>query len=166
MYLLIDPTYATGLYVVLLIGSARVLDNVLGINNAILFNSDYYRLVLLLGVGLVLLAVLLNMYFIPRYGIQGAAIATFIASLSYSLLKIAMVRWKFGILPFSRGTWYMLIITVVFFVGFYFWDFDFHPLINILLKSGIIGILFVLVVYGFNVSSDISAALRKLIQRN
>ncbi|MFT5752730.1 MAG: O-antigen/teichoic acid export membrane protein [Flavobacteriales bacterium] len=166
LYLLIDPTYAAGLYVVLLIGSTRVLDNILGINNAILFNSDYYRLVLILGIGLVSLAVILNMYFIPRYGIQGAAIATFIASFSYSLLKIAMVRWKFGLLPFSKGTLSMLIITFAFFGGFYFWDFDFHPLTNILLKSGIIGLLFVAIVHGFNVSPDISNAIRKLVQRD
>jgi O-antigen/teichoic acid export membrane protein len=164
LYLLVDPTYATGIYVVLLIGSARVLDNVLGINNAILFNSDYYRLVLLLGVGLVLVAIGLNMYFIPRYGIQGAAAATFIASVSYSTLKIVMVHWKFGLLPFSKGTWKMLIITLLFFGGFYFWDFDVHPLVGIVLKSGIIGILFIGLVYGLNISTDISEAIRKVLR--
>lgn len=165
LYLLVDPTYATGIYVVLLIGSARVLDNILGINNAILFNSDYYRLVLVLGVGLVLIAIVLNMYFIPRYGIQGAAIATFIASISYSLLKIGMVKWKFGLLPFSKGTLSMLVITFVFFGSFYFWDFGFHPLIDIVLKSGLIGILFVAIVYRLNVSTDISEAIGKILKR-
>lgn len=165
LYLLIDPIYATGTYVVLLIGSIRVLDNILGINNAILFNSDYYRMVLILGVGLVLVAILLNMYFIPRYGIKGAAIATFIASFSYSVLKIAMVRWKFGLLPFSKGSWSMLLITLAFFGVFYFWDFEFHPFINILLKSTIISTLFFAIIYGFNVSTDITTAIRKVVGR-
>ena len=77
LYELIDPNYASGIYVVIMIGFARVLDNILGINNAILYNSDYYRLVLVLGVFLVLIAIGLNMYFIPLFGIKGAAIATF-----------------------------------------------------------------------------------------
>jgi O-antigen/teichoic acid export membrane protein len=76
----------------------------LGINNAIVFNSDYYRLVLFIGVFLVGIAILLNILLIPSYGIYGAAIATFIASLLYGVLKILIVKNKFGMQPFTMNT--------------------------------------------------------------
>jgi hypothetical protein len=46
----------------------------LGNNNAIIFNTKYYRAVLFLGVILVFLTVGLNMIFIPIYGILGSAL--------------------------------------------------------------------------------------------
>ena len=61
MYLLIDEAYRVGLFVVLLISVAKLYDAILGSNNAILFNSDYYRMVLLFGVILVVVMILLNM---------------------------------------------------------------------------------------------------------
>lgn len=165
LYQLIDPTYAKGIYVVILIGFARVLDNVLGINNAILYNSDYYRLVLFLGLILVLIAIGLNIYFIPRYGIKGAAIATFMASVLYSISKIVIVYWKFSILPFTAKTAAMLGIGICFLLLFYFFEFGFHPLVDIMLKSAAITILFVPIVYRFNISEDITAVIRSILKR-
>ncbi len=73
-----------GLLLVFMISIAKLYDNALGSNNAILFNSDYYRIVLVLGVFLVILMVLLNMAFIPVLGINGAGIATFLAIFMYN----------------------------------------------------------------------------------
>ena len=165
LYQLIDPTYATGIYVVILIGFARVLDNILGINNAILYNSDYYRLVLFLGVILVLVAIGLNMYFIPRYGIKGAAIATFMASVLYSVSKIAIVYWKFKMSPISVKTAGMLGIAFCFLLLFYFFEFGFHPIINMLLKSTAITILFIPTIYSLNISEDINVAIKSILKR-
>jgi len=41
LYDMVTASYRSGLYVVLFIGAAKLLDNCLGINNAILYNSDY-----------------------------------------------------------------------------------------------------------------------------
>ncbi|MCB0435332.1 MAG: oligosaccharide flippase family protein, partial [Mangrovimonas sp.] len=46
MYRLIPENYSEGLLVVFLISFAKLLDSLLGNNNAILFNSDHYRVVL------------------------------------------------------------------------------------------------------------------------
>jgi O-antigen/teichoic acid export membrane protein len=104
LYDMVTESYSAGLYVVLFIGSAKLLDNCLGINNAILYNSDYYRIILVLGVLLIIVAIILNTIFIPMFGINGAAIATFAASVLYTLFKIIIVYKKFGMQPFTKGT--------------------------------------------------------------
>jgi O-antigen/teichoic acid export membrane protein len=166
LYKLINPSYADGLIVVFIIGLTKLLDSLLGNNNAILFNSDYYRMVLILGVFLAVMTVVLNMIFIPLYGINGAAFATFIAILIYNISKIAFVYYKFKMMPFSVNTMKVILLLLVSFGVFYFWEFSFHPVLNILLKSILISITYGYVVYAFHLSEDISMLLNKIFRRN
>ena len=57
-----------------------------------LFNSDYYRVVLFFGVILAILAIVLNLILIPLYGINGSALATFIAIVVYNSIKVYFVK--------------------------------------------------------------------------
>lgn len=155
LYLILDPAYSKGLYVVLLISLAKLVDNILGNNNAILYNSDYYRLVLVLGVFLVILAIILNLIFIPELGINGAAIATFIASVGYALAKIIVVYKKFGMHPFTKATMNVTSLLLVLGVCFYFWNFKLNPYLAIGLKSIILGSIYLVVVYIFKISPEI-----------
>ena len=155
LYLILDPAYSKGLYVVLLISLAKLVDNILGNNNAILYNSDYYRLVLVLGVFLVILAIILNLIFIPELGINGAAIATFIASVGYALAKIIVVYKKFGMHPFTKATMNVTSLLLVLGVCFYFWNFKLNPYLAIGLKSIILGSIYLAVVYIFKISPEI-----------
>ena len=156
LYLLLDPAYGKGLYVVLLISLAKLVDNLMGNNNAILFNSDYYRLVLILGVLLVVVAVVLNLIFIPTLGINGAAIATFLASVVYSFSKILVVYKKFQMHPFTRETGYLTILLLLFSFSFFFWDFQWNPILAIGLKTAILSSAYLLIIYKLNISSEIN----------
>lgn len=163
LYLLIPEKFSGGLPIVILIGTAKVIDNLLGNNNAILFNSDYYRMVLLLGVFLVITTVLLNMAFIPLYGINGSALATFIAVLVYNLAKILFVKLAFNMAPFTMATFKTLCLILVCVGIFYFWEFPFHPIINIALKTLLISVFYGFVVWVFKLSDDISSIINKLL---
>jgi len=160
LYFIIPQEYSSGLYVVLLISLSKLLDNLLGINNAILYNSDYYRWTVVLGVFLAILTIVLNIVFIPLYGINGAAIATVISLLLYSLSKIIVVNWKFKMHPFTNKTLLAFIGILVLSFSFYFWDFSFHPVINIALKSLIVTLVYFLFVYKGNLSNDISGLIK------
>ncbi len=165
LYEIIPKEFSGGLFVVLLVGFAKLLDNLLGNNNSILLNSDHYRVVLALGVFLAILTIFLNIVFIPKYDIYGAAFATFIAMLLYNFSKIAYVKYKFGMLPFTVDTLKTFILIVVLVAAFYFWDFPFHPIINIGLKSVLITAIYVLVVYKYNFSEDITSILKKVFKQ-
>ena len=165
LYKLIPVEYSGGLLIVVIIGFVKLFDNLLGNNNAILFNSDYYRVVLVLGVVLAILTVVLNILLIPDYGINGAALATFISIFIYNSAKLIFVYYKFKMLPFSTNTLKTFILIVISIAVFYFWEFQFHPIINIILKSVLIGLSYVFVVYRFNLSEDIKAILKKFISK-
>lgn len=166
LYYIIPEEFSKGLFVVFIIGIVKLYDSFLGSNNAILFNSDYYRIVLVLGVLLVILMIILNIILIPLYGINGAGLATFLAVFIYNSIKLFFVYKKFKILPFTSTTFkiggFILLCTLM----FYFWDFPFNPFINIGLKSLLIGVVYLFIVYGFNFSEDITALINKTIKRN
>ena len=163
LYLLIPEEFSGGLMVVFLVGLAKLTDNLIGNNNAILFNSDYYRVALTLGAVLAVITIVFNMIFIPKFGIDGAAIATFLAIIIYNIAKLGFVYMKFNMSPFSRGTLKAFLLIAVLVLGFYFWDFSLHPIINIALKSIIVGIIYVYIVYKFNFSQDITSILKRYV---
>ena len=165
MYKLIDENYASGLLIVFIIGFSKLLDSLLGNNNAILFNSDYYRIVLLLGILLAVLTVVLNIIFIPLYGINGAAFATFMAVFIYNVAKIGFVKYKFDMLPFSVNTGKVIMLIIVSIGVFYFWDFSFHAALNIALKTMLISLFYGLTIYGFSFSEDINSIINRVIKR-
>jgi O-antigen/teichoic acid export membrane protein len=165
LYELIPSEYTGGLIVVLLISVAKLSDNIIGNNNAILFNSNYYRVVLALGVLLAIMTVVFNMLLIPKYGINGAGFATFMSIVVYNTAKVGFVYFKFKMSPFCLNTLKTLILIIVFSLLFYFWDFSFHPIINIVTKSLLIGLSYALIVYKMNFSEDITLLFNKVLKK-
>ena len=164
LYYIIPEEFRGGLFVVFIISISKLYDSLLGSNNAILFNSDYYRVVLVLGVILVILMVILNIVFIPLFGINGAGIATFLAVFVYNSIKLFFVYRKFKMVPF---TLYTLKIGAFIFISvllFYFWEFPFHPIVNIGFKSMLITAIYVFVVYKFDFSEDISLLIERYLK--
>ena len=160
-----DEGYDQGLFVVFTIGLSKYFDVILGNNNSIIFNSKYYKAVLVLGVLLVFVIVGLNLIFIPKYGIDGAALATLIAIGMYSLAKLLFVVFKMKLFPFTKNTLVSIVITLALFLGFYFWEFPFHPIVNMGLKSVIISVLYLSLHYYFKVSSDINFVIRNTVEK-
>ncbi len=165
LYQLIPEEYEISILIVLLISLVKLYDNLLGNNNSILFNSDYYRIVLGVGVFLVIVAFLLNMVFIPRFGIEGAAIASFLAFAAYNTSKIYIVFTKFRIHPFTHKSFWAILLTASFSVGFYFLEIPLSPVISILVKGMISGVLYLYLVYTFRLSEDINALVGRLLKR-
>ncbi|EAR00277.1 polysaccharide biosynthesis C-terminal domain-containing protein [Maribacter sp. HTCC2170] len=165
LFLVLPEEYRGGFIIVFLIGLAKVYDSLLGNNNAILYNSDYYKTLLSMGILLALLVVILNIWFIPKFGLNGAALATFLAIFSYNTIKLFFVKSKFDIIPFSNETIKVLGILVILGVVFYFVSLPFHPIVNILLKSAITGIVYLGFLYRFRISEDVYGMLSKFIKK-
>ena len=165
LYLMLPAEYSQGLFVVFTIGLSKYFDLILGNNNAIIFNSKYYRAVLILGLLLVVLIVLLNMYFIPNFGLNGAALATLIAITLYSLAKLLFVVLKMKLFPFTNKTLISLFLVLISFLVFYFWDFNFHPVINIALKSILVSGFYLGLSYYLKISSDINFVMNSVFKK-
>ena len=165
LYELVPPEYAGGILVVFMIGLSKYFDLILGNNNAIIFNTKYYRTVLFLGVFLVVLTIGLNMIFIPIYGIIGSAFATLLSITLYSLAKLLFVVKKLHLYPFTNQTFYSMAITLVLFLAFYFWEFPFNPIISIVLKSAIMSLAYVYLNYKLVISIEINEVIDRILKR-
>ncbi len=162
LFEIIPEEYELYIWVVVLIGAVKLFDNVLGNTNAILYSSDYYKLVLYIGVGMAILSFVLNIICIPIFKITGAAIATFTAVFCYNLAKLWIVYLKFKMHPFSSKTILSLIFVIVFVFGFYFWEFPFHPIVNIVCKSILIVGVYTALLYASKLSPDINELIKKI----
>ena len=165
LYLIIDkPQFSVGVLIVLLISIAELYKLALGTNGAILVNSKYYKVFFYFSVAMAISVIVLNKLLIEKMGIDGAALATLIVVLVFSTIKILYIQRKMKMQPFTRNTLVILALIVVLFFSFYFWNFTFHPIINILLKTGIISVLYLILILKFKVSEDIMLLLRKYIK--
>jgi O-antigen/teichoic acid export membrane protein len=164
MYHLIPKDYSGGIAVVFMIGISKFYDVLLGNNNSIIVNTHYYRTVLLFGVFTVILMIVLNMIFIPIYGIVGSAFATLLTVAIYNTIKLFFVVKKMDLYPFTNKTLYSLAIIILCFLLFYFWDFPFSTLINIALKSALLSLLYGTVIYRTELSEEINQVLTKYLR--
>jgi O-antigen/teichoic acid export membrane protein len=164
MYHLIPKDYSGGIAVVFMIGISKFYDVMLGNNNSIIVNTHYYRTVLLFGVFTVVLMIVLNMIFIPMYGIEGSAFATLLTVAIYNTIKLLFVVKKMDLFPFTHKTLYSLVTIAFCFLLFYFWDFSFNTLINIALKSVLISGLYLVLIYKTKLSEEINNVVDKYLK--
>lgn len=165
LYEIVPKDYRGGIPVVFMIGLSKYFDLILGNNNAIIFNTKYYRTVLFLGLALVVLTFVLNVIFIPHFGIMGSAFATLLSITFYSLAKLLFVVKKLDLYPFTKQNLYSLGVTTALFLLFYFWEFPVYPLVGIALKSILVTILYVYLNYKFAISSDINQVINNFSKK-
>ena len=165
LYEIMPKEYAGGVLVVFFIGLSKYFDLILGNNNAIIFNTKYYRAVLFLGVFLVVVTVGLNVLFIPIYGIMGSAFATLLSITLYSIAKLLFVVKRLHLYPFTNQTLYSIALTFVLFLAFYFWQFPFIPLISIVLKSILVTIAYVYLNYKLVISIEINQVIDNVLRK-
>ena len=157
LYLLINkPEFTKGISIVLIISLAKLMELAFGTGNAILVNSKYYKIFFYLSLAMAITVVVLNNWLIQLIGIKGAALSSLIVVVLYTIIKIGYINLKFNIKPFSLQTVKLLCLISCIFILFYFWNFSFHPLLNIFLKVILITILYVFLVKKINVSEDIN----------
>jgi O-antigen/teichoic acid export membrane protein len=154
LYEIIPEKFSGGLWVVLMISTAKLYHMFLGNNGAIISNSKYYKILLPYGVVMALTVMALNYWLIDLIGIDGAALSTLFTVLVFNSIKLWYVKRKFGLLPMTRKTYLLLLLLVIFFIGFYFWEFPFHPIINIVLKSFLLGVMYLIVTVKLKIAEE------------
>lgn len=166
LYLLINrPEYSQGILVVLMISIAKLYNMFLGNNGAIISNSKYYKILLPYSLGMAFSVTYLNIYFIEIFGMNGAALSTLIVILIFNTIKIWYVKKKFNVVPFNNKTLVSFSLIILYYFLFHFWDFKFLPIINIVLKSSIISISYIIIIFKLNLSPQITSLINQLIYK-
>ena len=152
--------YATGTWVVILIGLGKLVDILSGVNGEIIVISRYYRFNLIAVGVLALLTILFNFLLIPQYGLAGAAFASMAAIICYNIVKYIFVYQKFNIQPFTSRTFKALVIGgIVLAVGLFFPRLE-NNWLDLALRSGLVSLLYLSMVYWLKLSKEATDLIR------
>ena len=159
-YLLLNNQfYSNASLVVLIISSAKLIQMSFGCGPAILATSNFYRITLPFSISMAISVYLLNDYLIDLYGINGAAISTFIVLLIFTILKILYIVFKIKIQPYSLNSLKILFSIFIIYLINYFINLDYNPLLNIFIRSVGITILYLIMIYFFGISQKLKNLL-------
>jgi len=153
---ILGDSYRPGRMVIFFIGVANLFDIALGISPHIIVNSKYYRFLSYFLLVFALMLVAFNLILIPVYGLIGAAIASFISKFLFNFIKFVFLYHKFKFQPFGyHHVLLYLIAAVVYWISTFLPSFS-NYIVDIVIRSGFIFVLFALPVYYFKISKDIN----------
>ena len=153
--------YSIGIPIVIIVSFGKLYSMSIGCVNNIISNSKYYYYTFWFSLFSSILAVVLNIYLITEYGIVGAAYATLIVLIIMNSLKLYLIKVKFNIHPYSKDTVKIIVLSILGFVIFSNLKLDFDPVLNIIVKSSLVLILYTLSAYIFRLSDDVNIFIDK-----
>lgn len=166
--------YAAGAGVVFILGLAKVFNSSFSIGTNILNFSKKYMMALPFIAVLTLCAILLNIYLIPHWGLNGSASATLISYIVYFGLLLTFLHFKLKVNLFSINQLKTVLLIIAFLALDRLWQLGFDALAiqastlvlmaNSLAKSIVLGCALLFLVYRWQVSPDLNAVVAKVLK--
>jgi len=164
IYQILPETYAEGKWVIVYTGLANVIQMTAGVSTAIIGFSSYYRYNTYLSIAQLLLLVLLNLALLPVLNISGAAIATLISILILNLIRFIILKNKFNIQPYQKRHLWIICIGLICLGLNQLIPVQDNYIMDILLRSSVITVLFVLPNYFLITSQQLNDNLNKILE--
>lgn len=150
--------------VFLVLAITKLIDLATSVNSLVIAYSDYYKFNLLFVLILGIVNVFLNILFIPKYGIIGAAYATFIAMTMFNIMKLTFIYLRFRLHPFSSNLFTLALIVLCTSLMAYFLPLSYIPILNIIYISALITSVFGISVYLLKLSPDINETINQKLR--
>lgn len=164
------PEYLQGISVFAILMVGRILDMYAGLNGTIFSTSRKFKYDLIFTVFLCVLVFVLNLFFIPKWGINGAAISTSIAYVGYNVLRCWYIYYLYKLQPFRWRQLKLMALFAVFFTSSLFlFELPFFTeiprIVSILIKEIFLMLGFALPVYVFNLEPEIVSYAKNFLQK-
>ena len=160
--LLPNEGYQKATFVVLYISLAKLITMIFGCGGAIISNSSFYQISLVFSVVMALGVSILNMVWIPLYGIDGAALATLVVVGLSIAVKVMYLQFKIKAHPLSWNLFKALISVAILYTSFQYIDWTLSPIIQIILTSAMVSCLYFLIVVQFKLSDDLLRLVKRI----
>ena len=166
--------YVGGMWVVLVLGMANVLNSTLSIATNILNFSKHFAFSLLFISLLTAAAIGLNVWLIPLLGVTGSACATLGAYVVYYVPLLTLLWRRMGVTLFSRKQGTVVLLTLGLFALNGLWGWAVSPLFNLLgsglwvvvlqavVRTAVFAVVAVVAVRRMNVSAEVNSLLAKI----
>jgi O-antigen/teichoic acid export membrane protein len=162
---LLPDKFRGGKYVVLYISLSKLYSISTGVTSQIIINSRFYRFDLYSNIILLGITILSNYIFIPEssplfeydiVGINGAAFATALSVIIFNTFKMIFVKIKIGIQPFTFQTFKAVALIILTYYIVNIIPFSDNIFYAILLRSGLILLIFLPLMLLLHISEDIN----------
>jgi O-antigen/teichoic acid export membrane protein len=163
--LLPEAYHADLAIIVLWIGLGKLFDMSTGLNEQIILTSPYYRITVILVLVQAIATILLNYFLIAVYGAVGAAIATCLTLFFYNLSKSFFLWFQFRLQPYSWNGLIIFFIAATALTVNYFIPSIGTWLIDGIVRTAIVSILFLTPILYFHLSPDVNDFLKKVLIR-
>jgi len=164
IFQIIGKNYIAGKYVIVFIGLANLSDIFLGVSPHVIVNSKHYRWLSYLLIGFATLIIISNLIFIPIYGIVGAALASFFSKFIYNFAKFFFLKKTYRFQPYTSKHILLLLAGIIAFFSVYYIPEMPNFIVDILVRSSIITIIFTALIYWWKISDDVNLKIDKLVK--
>ena len=168
--------YRLGKWAVLLLSLGRLIYSSLGVTTTVLSYSKYYYYSLIFTILLAAMSVGLNVWLVPKWDINGGALANVVSYLVYFILLISFIKWKIGVQPFSGKMFPVMLVVLVLFGLNWVWASFLTPhlaglfgkpifglLLDAILKSALFMVLGLAAIYKMKVSQSVNDLIDKTL---
>lgn len=155
----------SGFWVVIIIALAKLVDLTYGFNSEILIYTRHYKYNLYMLLLTAVLTVVLNYVFVIQLGITGAALAYLATTLFFNVTKHYLLKTRMHMTPFSKSHLLLALVTLLIAGLFWYLPLTGSPLLNILLRSLLIAVIYMVVVYKLNISQDVNRLIQNLAKK-
>ena len=107
---------------------------------------------------------MLNIVWIPLYGIDGAALATLVMIGASILLKVTYLYYKINTHPLSWNMCKTLIIVGILFVVFDSVEFTVSPILKIVFTSALVSVVYFVIAVQLKLSNDLLRLLHRVMK--
>jgi len=145
------------LVLILIVG--RLFDLSTGMNDQILSISNYYRFSFWISITIVVLLIALNYFLIGKYSYYGAAFATTLALIGYNFAKLAFIKAKLQLQPFSLKSLLVIIAGIIAAAIGFIVPFVVHPVVDAIVRSVIICSVYLAILIVLKPSPDLNSYL-------
>lgn len=140
-----------------------------GVNNLVIAHSEHYRFNFYSILVLAVLNIVNNSIFIPRFDINGAAIATFSSVFIYNALKFGFLQYKLKMNPFTKELFWVILLGLCTYLIVAFipsWEgAKWLILVNIFIRSVLVTVLFIGGTLYFNFSQEVTDTFTSFVHR-
>lgn len=154
--------YAEFQYVFFFLGLGLLFEMMTGANAAIISTSAKYKFETYFNLMLAALVIFLNYFFIIKYQVVGAAIASAIAMTLINISRFWFLKKVYRLQPFKSQFLKAFIICGLFVSIACFLDYDANPITKILLNGIGLTVVFWSVILGLKISPDMNDWLSKI----
>ena len=166
--------YRMGKWTVLILSLSRLIYSSFAVTTTVLSYSKYYYYSLIFTILLAGTSFVLNALWVPRWDINGGALASAVSYFIYYVLLLAYIKWKIGVNPLSRKLLPVMAVILILFVFNWLWTIALTPLfvrlfaapifgltINAALKSVLFLMLGLTALYKMKVSQSVNDLINK-----